>query len=261
MMEEEIFSAESIYEALNTKLIGRTVLYSPAVPSTMDVAREAVRNGAADGTVVITDHQTSGRGRLGRGWVSPAGCNLTLSIILYPKLQHLPKLTLVSCLAIARSIEEITFLETSIKWPNDVQIGGKKVSGVLVESDVAGDKVKSAIVGIAVNVNLDIDLIPEIADFATSLKREIGIPVPRLTMLSALLSDFEKVYKDMRKGEPVEVEWKRRLNTLGKQVTVRCGRSVHKGIAENVDQDGNLLLRLLDGKLELISAGDVTLKV
>ena len=259
-MEEEIFSAESIYEALNTKLIGRTVIYSPAVPSTMDVAREAVRNGAADGTVVITDHQTAGRGRLGRGWVSPQGSNLTFSIILYPKLEHLARLTLVSCLAIARSIEDITFLETSIKWPNDVQIGGRKVSGVLVESDVAGDKVKSAIVGIAVNVNLEIDIIPEIADIATSLKNEIGAPVPRLTMLAALLAEFEKVYKDMRKGEPVQVEWKRRLNTLGKQVTVRCGRTVHKGIAEDVDQDGNLLLRLLDGKLEMISAGDVTLK-
>ena len=259
-MEEETFSAESIYEALNTKLIGRTVLYSPAVPSTMDVAREAVKNGAADGTVIITDHQTAGRGRLGRGWVSPEGVNLTFSIILYPKLEHLARLTLVSCLAIARSIEDITFLETSIKWPNDVQIGGKKVSGVLVESDVAGDKVRSAIIGIAVNVNLDVAQIPEISETATSLKNEIGIPVPRLTMLAALLSEFEKVYKDMRKGEPVQAEWKRRLNTLGKQVTVRCGRNVHKGIAEDVDQDGNLLLRMLDGKLELISAGDVTLK-
>ena len=259
-MEQEIFSAEAIYEALNTKLIGRTVLYSPAVPSTMDAARKAVKKGAADGTVVITDHQTAGRGRLGRGWVSPPGVNLTFSIILYPKLEHLPRLTLVSCLAIARSIEAFTFLETSIKWPNDVQIGGRKVSGVLVESDVAGDKVKYAIVGIAVNVNLDINLIPEIADFATSLKHELRVPVPRVAMLAALLAEFEKVYKDMRDGVPVELEWKRRLNTLGKKITVHCGSEVHRGIAEDVDKDGNLLLRLPNKKLEVISAGDVTLK-
>jgi BirA family biotin operon repressor/biotin-[acetyl-CoA-carboxylase] ligase len=243
-MEQEVFSAESIYEALNTKLIGRTVLYSPAVPSTMDVARQAVREGAADGTVVITDHQTAGRGRLGREWVSPPGSNLTFSIILYPKLEHLPRLTLVACLAIARSIEEVTFL----------------VSGVLVESDVAGDKVKSAIVGIALNVNLDISAIPEIADIATSLKNELGVPVPRVAMLATLLGEFEKVYKDMRQGEPVELDWKRRLSTLGNHVTVRCGRTVHRGIAEDVDKDGNLLLRLPNKELEVISAGDVTLK-
>ena len=259
-MEQEIFSAESIYEALNTKLIGRTVLYSPAVPSTMDVARQAVREGAADGTVVITDHQIAGRGRLGREWVSPPGSNLTFSIILYPKLEHLPRLTLVACLAIARSIEEVTFLATSIKWPNDVQIGGRKVSGVLVESDVAGDKVKSAIVGIALNVNLDIGTIPEIADIATSLERELGVPVPRVAMLATLLGEFEKVYKDLCRGEPVQVEWKRRLTTLGQKVTVRCGDVVRKGVAEDVDDDGNLLLRLPNKKLEVISAGDVTLK-
>jgi BirA family biotin operon repressor/biotin-[acetyl-CoA-carboxylase] ligase len=226
----------------------------------MDAARKAVRKGAADGTVVITDHQTAGRGRLGRGWISPPGVNLTFSIILYPKLEHLPRLTLVSCLAIARSIEEFTFLDTSIKWPNDVQIGGRKVSGVLVESDVAGDKVKYAIVGIAVNVNLDINLIPEIADFATSLQHELRVPVPRVAMLAALLGEFEKVYKDMRNGEPVEQDWKRRLNTLGKKITVHCGEEIHRGVAEDVDKDGNLLLRLPNKKLEVISAGDVTLK-
>ena len=259
-MSEELLSVELIREALNTKFIGRPVLYYPTVSSTMDAAKMAVLDGVTEGTVIVADHQTAGRGRLGREWVSPPGSNLTFSIILYPKLEHLPRLTLVACLAIARSIEEVTFLETSIKWPNDVQIGGRKVSGVLVESDVMGDKVNSAIVGIAVNVNLDTGAIPEIADIATSLERELGVPVPRLAILAALLGEFEKVYKDMRKGEPVQLEWKQRLTTLGQKVTVRCGSVVRKGVAEDVDDDGNLLLRLPNKKLEVISAGDVTLR-
>jgi len=260
MMEENTLSAESIRDALETKYIGRPTLYCPSVTSTMDVAKKAVANGASEGTVILADEQTSGRGRLGREWVSPPGSSLMMSIILYPKLEHLPRLTLVSCLAIARSIEEVTLLETSIKWPNDVLINDKKVSGVLLESEVSGDKVSYAIIGLAVNVSLDTKAIPEIADIATSLKNEVGVPVSRLEMLTALLGEFEKVHKDMCKGEPVELEWKRRLNTLGKKVTVRCGDTVHKGIAEDVDKDGNLLLRLPNKKLDVISAGDVTLR-
>jgi BirA family biotin operon repressor/biotin-[acetyl-CoA-carboxylase] ligase len=259
-MSEELLSVELIREALNTKFIGRPVLYYPTVSSTMDAAKMAVLDGVTEGTVIVADHQTAGRGRLGREWVSPPDSSLMMSIILYPRLEHLSRLTLVACLAIARSIEAVTHLETSIKWPNDVQINGKKVSGVLVESDVNGDKVNYAAIGLAINVNLDTDAIPEIADVATSLKRELGIPVSRLEMLAALLGEFEAVYKDLCRGEPVQVEWKRRLTTLGQKVTVRCGDVVRKGIAEDVDDDGNLLLRLPNKKLEVISAGDVTLK-
>ena len=260
-MSAEQLSTEIIREALNTKLVGRNVMYYPTVSSTMDAAKMAVLDGVIEGTVIVADHQTAGRGRLGREWLSPPGGNLMLSIILYPRLEHLARLTLVSCLAIARSIEEVTLLETSIKWPNDVLINGKKISGVLVESDVNGDKVNYASIGIAVNVNLDVKSIPEIADIATSLRDELGMPVSRLQMLTALLGEFEKVYKDMCKGEPIELDWKRRLTTLGKKVSVRCGDVVHKGFAEDVDKDGNLLLRLPNKKLEVISAGDVTLKV
>jgi len=253
-------SQESIYDSLDTKIIGRMVIYHPAVPSTMDVARQAIRDGAQNGTVVITDHQTAGRGRLGREWVSPADSNLTFSIILYPTLEQLPRLTMVACLAIARCVEHVAFLETSIKWPNDVHIDGRKVSGVLIESDVSGDAVGYAIVGIALNVNLDTDAIPEIADIATSLKREVGLHFSRLEVLTSLLAEFEKVYRDLRDGEPIENEWRRRLSTLGKRVTVRCGDTVREGTAEDVDADGNLLLRLPDGGLDVISAGDVTLR-
>ncbi len=259
-MSEEQLSVESIRDALSTKYIGRPILYYPSVSSTMDVAKKAIASGASEGTVVIADEQISGRGRLGREWVSPPDSSLMLSIILYPKLAQLQRLTMVACIAIARCIEDVAYLETSIKWPNDVLIDGRKASGVLIESDVAGNTVNYAIVGIALNVNLEVDLFPEIAAIATSLKCELGLHFSRLDVLASLLGEFEAVYNALRKGEPIEMEWRRRLNTLGKKVTVRNGDAVREGVAEDVDADGNLLLRRPDGSLDTISAGDVTLR-
>ena len=259
-MSEEQFSVESIRDALNTKYIGRPTLYHPSVSSTMDAAKKAIANGAHEGLVILADEQTAGRGRLGREWVSPPDSSLMLSIILYPKMAQLQRLTMAACIAIARCVEDVAYLETSIKWPNDVLIGGKKVSGVLVESDVAGDKVNYAIVGMALNVNLDVECHPEIADIATSLKHELGLHFSRLDVLASLLGAFEAVYTDLSHGEPIENEWRRRLGTIGNKVTVRNGDAVRDGVAEDVDADGNLLLRRPDGSLETISAGDVTLR-
>lgn len=250
----------SIVENLRTKFIGQNILYYPVTSSTMDMAKQAIRDSAEEGTIVIADHQTAGRGRLGRTWLSPPDSSILLSIILFPGLEQLPRLTMVACLAVARSIEKVTGLEPVIKWPNDVLIDGKKVSGVLIESDVHGDTVNFAIVGIALNVNLDPSSIPEISDTATSLKQVLGREVSRLQVLESLLGEFEQLYQALRRGEPIDKEWRRRLETLGKEVAVRCGGEVKEGYAESVDDEGNLLLRRPDGSLLTIAAGDVTLR-
>lgn len=251
---------DSLRQRLRTKFVGRNVLYYPVTSSTMDVAKQAVKEGVAEGTIVIADQQTAGRGRLGRKWLSPPESSILLSIILYPKLEELPRLNMAACLAVARSIERVTGLKPSIKWPNDVLIEGKKVSGVLMESDVQGDIVRYAIVGLALNVNLDPSSIPEIAETATSLKEALGREVSRLDMLESLLTEFEELYCALRRGEPIESEWRRRLETLGREVTVRSGQDVRVGYAEATDENGNLLLRLRDGRLVTIAAGDVTLR-
>ncbi len=268
-MPENELSPASLRRELSTKLIGQNILYYPTISSTMDVAKQAIREGASEGTIVIADHQTAGRGRLGREWLSTPNSSILLSIILYPKLEQLPRLTMAACLAVAQSIEKVTGLEPTIKWPNDVLItvrgGGsreseKKVAGILIESDVPGDSVNYAIVGIALNVNLDPATIPEISETATSLKEVLGQHVSRLTMLCSLLGEFEALYSALRRGEPIDREWRRRLETLGEKVVVRCGDEVQEGVAEAVDEDGNLLLRRTDGSLVTIAAGDVTLK-
>ncbi|GAG00795.1 unnamed protein product, partial [marine sediment metagenome] len=183
-----------------------------------------------------------------------------LSIILHPNLEQLPRLTMVAALAVAQSIEKLTGLEPAIKWPNDVLIDGKKVSGVLIESDVQGDTVNYAIVGIALNVNLDPSSIPEISETATSLKQVLGREVSRFHVLESLLGEFEKLYQALRRGKPIDSEWRRRLETLGKKVAVRCGDELKEGYAESVDDEGNLLLRCPDGSMVTIAAGDVTLR-
>ncbi len=259
MMENEL-SPDILHQELRTKLIGQNFLYYPTTPSTMDAAKQAIREGAAEGTVVIADHQTAGRGRLGREWLSPPASNILLSIVLYPMPEQLPRLTIAACLAVAQSIEKVIGLETTIKWPNDVLIAGKKVSGILIESDAHGDRVNYAIVGIALNVNLDPTTIPEISETATSLKHMLGRKVSRREVLIALLDEFEALYNALRRGEPIDREWRLRLETLGKKVAVRCGDEVQEGVAEGVDEDGNLLLRHSDGSLMTIAAGDVTLK-
>lgn len=259
-MRQDDLSPSALSRELKTKTIGRNVLYFPTIPSTMDIAKQAAKDGAAEGTVVITDHQTAGRGRLNREWLAPPGSSLLLSIILYPEQQHLARLTMIACLAVAQSIEKVTGLKPAIKWPNDVLINGRKVSGILSEANLSGDSVSYAIVGIALNVNLDVTAIPEIAETATSLRMELGRKVSRQKVLVALLNEFDSLYAALRRGEPIHLQWRQRLETLGRKVTVRCGDEVQQGYAESVDEEGNLLLRHDDGSLSTIAAGDVTLR-
>ena len=227
----------------------------------MDVAKQALKEGAEEGTIVLADQQTAGRGRFGRTWLSPPESSILLSIILHPGLDELRRLNMAATLAVAHSIEKVTGLKPVIKWPNDVLIGGKKVSGILIESEVQAETVSYAIVGIAVNINLDPSTIPEIAETATSLKQELRRKVSRLEVLQALLGEFEELYSALRRAEPIAEEWRRRLETLGQEVKVKCGEVVEQGYAEAVDDEGNLLLRLPDGSLKTIVAGEVTLRI
>ncbi len=258
-MDNEL-SPDAIRQGLKTKLIGQSIIHYDTISSTMDAAKQAIQDGAGEGTVVVADHQTAGRGRLDREWLSSPGGSILISIILYPELEMLHRLTMAACLAVARSIEAVTGLQPAIKWPNDVLLEGRKVSGILSESDVSGEAVSYAIVGIALNVNLDTEKIPEISDIATSLKQVLGREVSRHQLLVSLLREFEDLYLKLRNGEPIQREWLQRLETLGKNVSVRCGDDVQDGYAESVDEEGNLIIRRPDGNLITFAAGDVTLR-
>lgn len=257
MMENDLLPV-SITSGLGTSFVGQRVIYHPSLPSTMEVARKEARQGAVEGTVVVADEQTGGKGRMKRVWLSPKG-GIALSIILYPGMLYLPSLIMIASLAVVHSIEAVTGLRPQVKWPNDVLISGKKVCGVLIESSVRGNTVDYAIVGIGINVNLRISDFPEISPIATSLSDELGRDVSRLEVIRRLLIEIERLYLSLPAGGSVYQEWRDSLVTLGRKVRVKSGKTVYEGIAESVARDGSLLLRGWDGSLTKISAGDVTL--
>jgi BirA family biotin operon repressor/biotin-[acetyl-CoA-carboxylase] ligase len=257
-MGREGLSPASITSGLETQFIGHKVIYYPRLTSTMEVARREARRGAVEGTVVIAGEQTAGKGRLRRVWLSPQG-SLALSTILYPRLVYLPSLIMLASLAVVRSIEAVTGLKSQVKWPNDVLINGRKVCGILIESDVRGDTVAYAIIGIGINVNLKLVDFPGILPLATSLSEELGRDVSLLGLIQQLLVEIEGLYLTLPAGGSIYEEWRDSLVTLGKKVRVESGKIRYEGIAESVARDGSLLLRHSNGNLTRIVAGDVTL--
>ena len=256
---EKSLSPASITNNLETRFIGQRVIYYPSLASTMEVAKQEAQKGAAEGTVIIADEQTTGKGRIKRVWLSPKG-SIALSVILYPGVAYLPFLTMLASLAVTHSIEAVTGLKSQVKWPNDVLINGKKVCGVLIESNVRGDIVDYAIIGIGVNVNLRLYDFPQIQPTATSLSDELGRDVSRLDVIRCLLVEIERLYLALLAGGSIYQEWRDSLVTLGRRVRVKLGDTIHEGIAESIAEDGSLLLRHSDGSLSRIVAGDVTLR-
>ena len=258
-MEENSLSPTSITRDLKTRFVGRKAFYYPSLASTNDMAKQEARHGATEGTIIIADEQTSGKGREKRVWLSPKGC-IALSIILYPSLIYLPSLIMVASLAVVHAIEEVTGLKAQIKWPNDVIINDKKVCGILIENEVLGERVDYAIIGVGMNVNLRTADYTEIQSIATSLSDELGNNISRLDLIQCLLVEIERLYLTLLSGESIYEEWRDRLATLGKTVQVKMGETTYDGIAEAVVRDGSLLLRQRDGSLTEIVAGDVALR-
>lgn len=258
-MTEDNLSSADITSNLKTCFVGQRTLYYPSLTSTMEIARQEAQQDAEEGTVIIANEQTAGRGRLNRVWLSPRG-NIALSVILRPSMAHLHSLVMLASLAVVHSIEAVTGLKSQIKWPNDVLIGGKKVCGILIESQVQENRVDYAIVGIGVNVNLKPGDFPDISPTATSLSRELGREIPRISLIQNLLVEIEGLYLVMSAGESIYEEWRDSLVTLGKEVRVQFGDTIEEGIAESVARDGSLRLRLSDGSLAKILVGDVTLR-
>ena len=257
-MEGDSLSAASVSKDLETRFVGQRVIYYRSLTSTMEVARREAQQGAAEGTVILADEQTAGRGRLKRAWLSPRG-NIALSIILYPSLANLPSLIMLASLAVVHSIEAATGLRSQIKWPNDVLINGRKVCGILIESDVQGNTVNYSIIGIGINVNLRLADYPEILPIA-SLSDELGRNISRLSVIRCLLVAVERLYLALSAGGSIYEEWRDSMVTLGQRVRVKTDQAIYEGVAESVTSDGSLLLRGLDGSLNKIVAGDVTLR-
>jgi len=255
-------SAESIKRGLRTALIGQNIVYRPCLGSTNDLLKVLAAQGAPEGTLVITDEQTAGRGRLGRKWLAPPNTSLLLSLLFRPNLapNQAQRLTMICSLAIADAIEGLTGLTVDLKWPNDILIRGKKAGGILTELGTTGERLDYVAVGMGLNVNLAVSALPELRDMATSISQELGREVSRLELLCRILEGIEARYNFLRRGESPHGEWAARLINLGCEVQVTTPDEALTGWAERVDDDGALIVRTPDGERKRVLAGDMTLR-
>lgn len=257
------FDVTRFHTLLKTKTFGRNLIFEPSAGSTMDLARDAALHGAGEGTVALADEQTAGRGRLGRTWITPPATNLASTLILRPPASVLREIAMIAPLAVCHAIQDIAGVHADIKWPNDAQIGGKKVAGILIEvpqPPSAGDGDGVVLVGCGINVNFDPRAHEEIRDIATSLKAELGRDVDREALFASYLAHFEQFYDGAKSGESIRDRWRARLVTLGKEVRATWQGGMAEGVAEDVDENGALLIRTAEGALIHVEAGDVTLR-
>jgi BirA family biotin operon repressor/biotin-[acetyl-CoA-carboxylase] ligase len=247
---------EPLKARLKTKVIGSRIMHYSSLQSTMEMGRELAGQGAIEGTVIITDEQTAGRGRMGRTWCSGTG-SLAMSVILRPETRQLAQILMLTSLAVIRTIQVTSGVAATLKWPNDVLINGKKVCGVLIETNLTGASVDYAVVGIGINVNVDVSKFPEIKEIATSLSHEAGRHIQMLDVAADLITNMDGLYLEVRAGDSMFGPWRDRLETLGKRVRVQTQSGMEEGIADSVDESGTLVLRRADGSLNRITVGDV----
>ena len=251
--------AQMLRSGLYTAVIGRSVRFYQSTGSTMDDVAEWERGGAEEGAVVVAETQSASRGRLGRRWISDEG-NLYFSVLFRPEPDALPLLSPLAGVAVARAIRQVAGVYPTIKWPNDIMIDGRKVAGILAESALSGSQIQHAVVGIGVNVALDVSADPEIASTAASLNHAAESEIDRPELLRRILQHMDALYLDLRRGRSPIAEWRRWLDTLGQRVTVTHHGATDTGLAEDIDEHGNLLLRTDDGGLLTLTAGDITLR-
>jgi BirA family biotin operon repressor/biotin-[acetyl-CoA-carboxylase] ligase len=245
---------------LNTKTIGKKIVVMDTVTSTMDEAFRLGMEGCAEGTVVCAETQSQGRGRLGRVWISPKAKGLYFSCVLRPTLplNQLALLTLMSAVALAEAVENVSDLKPSIKWPNDLLLEELKLAGILTELRAESDQVKFVVVGIGLNINTSAH---QLAVGAVSLKTAANRSFDRVEVFQAILRSLEKWYLKLLNCDFVEITdaWKERSSTLNKRLRLTDPTGIIEGEAVDLDEDGALLIRKDNGVVIKKTAGDIFL--
>ncbi len=260
-----MFTKETIKDVFKGAILGREIIFFESTSSTNDLAITIGRKRKnPEGIVVIADEQTCGKGRLGRSWISPPGVNLYFTVLLEPPVA--PKeasiLTLAAAVAVVSAIIGYTGLNAGIKWPNDIIINTKKAGGILMEMRSDKDIISLLAIGIGLNVNMSPDkLTKNIRPFATSLKIESGKHINRVELLKNILAELEKSYKILLNGNKRALinEWLRLNSTIGNFIKIQGPNGILSGFAEDINERGELILRLKSGEIKTINAGDVTI--
>jgi BirA family biotin operon repressor/biotin-[acetyl-CoA-carboxylase] ligase len=250
-----------VLHGLQARSLAGPVHHFETLNSTNDLAKELAARGAPEGTLVVAEAQTGGRGRLGRQWNSPPGLGLYASLVLRPPLPplELPRITLTTAVAVVRALRRVAGVSPGIKWPNDLLLHGKKLAGILTEMETESDCIRHVVVGLGLNVN-NREFPPELAAGATSLTLATGGWFSRVKLLQAWLEEFDALYdRFLNQGFPeILAEWKVCAVTLGQEVTVRQGPREISGQALDVAPDGALLLRTARGEIIRVTSGEIT---
>jgi BirA family biotin operon repressor/biotin-[acetyl-CoA-carboxylase] ligase len=249
---------EGILDDLRTELLGRCIVYHETADSTNAVAKKLAQRGAEEGTLVIAEQQTAGRGRLGRKWLAPRGTSLLFSLVFRPDLavERAHGLTMVCGLGSCEAIHALTDLPAKLKWPNDILLHGRKAGGILTEVSTIGMRLDHAVIGIGLNVNLEVATLP--TEFnATSISNELGHTVSRLSLLQTMLCRIERRYSMLCQGKWPVKDWAAALDTIGQRVKLHTAQGILEGTATAVDEEGALMLCLDNGKLRKVHVGDI----
>lgn len=260
----DILSRAEILSSIRGSWAGREILYLDEVDSTNTAAKKAAENGAAHGTLVVSERQTGGKGRRGRVWDSPRGTGIFMTLILRPEMApvHASMLTLVAALAVAGGIKECTGTSSLIKWPNDIVMGGKKVCGILTEMSADPDCINYVAVGIGINVNRE-EFPEEIREVAASIFTETGKKTKRSLLISAVMAAFERYYEIFMKTADMSgllEEYNGKLANCGRTVRVLDPAGEYSGTAIGIDREGELLVEMGDRTVRRVLSGEVSVR-
>ncbi len=257
-------SPDKIKQKIKTQIIGNEILFFDEVDSTNDVAMESGAKGLSEGLVILSEGQSHGKGRMGRTWVSPRNVNIYVSILLRPGIspQYAPVMTMMSAISTSRAIKEVTGLETTIKWPNDILIGKKKVAGILTEMNAEQERINYIVAGIGINVNMKKEDFPEdIRTPAASLAECLGSRVDRTNLLSTLINILEQDYNELKNDgiKSIFRKWRKGCDILNRRIKVCLPGEEVTGVAEDLTPEGGLIMKLDGSGKRVIYAGDVSI--
>ena len=257
-------TADAIKSCLETKWMAKNLEYYDEIDSTNNRAKALGEAGGADGTLFVAETQTAGKGRRGRCWQSPAGSSISMSILLRPVMNpsDAPMLTLVMAYAATKALREKTELDIGIKWPNDLVVSGKKISGILTEMSAEIDYINHVVIGIGINVNME-SFPEDIAKTATSLRIEAGKEFRRFELIAAIMEHFEKAYEAVCEAgnlEPIMEDYNRLLVNCGRRVRVLEPEHEYDALALGIDKTGELQVECEDGSRKSVFAGEVSVR-
>ena len=250
------YNLEYLKASLQNTIFQNFYFYNE-VDSTMNQIKRFCPSQKKEGTIVIAEIQKMARGRFQRKWINEPQESLCFSIFLEPKFLELKFLNMAAAISISKSINQLTQIKSKIKWPNDILINDKKVSGILIETELINNQVSSCIIGIGINVTLKSFQDPSLSN-ATSILTESGVHLDRNILLIEILKHLNHLYSSIQNGISLKELWKKNLETIGKEISVKQGNKIISGIGIDVTEEGDLIIQEKNGQTTKLSSGEVT---